>query len=61
MNLLRIKDVVKKTTIGKSTIWQWVEEEKFPKPIKLSERISVWKDSDIDEWIESKINQRNSY
>lgn len=56
MNLLRIKDVVKKTSIGKSTIWVWVKEEKFPKPIKLSERISVWKESDIDAWIEGKID-----
>ena len=61
MILLRIKDVVKKTSIGKSTIWEWVKEEKFPKPIKLSERISVWRESDIDEWIESKIDQRDSY
>ena len=48
MNLLRVEDVVKKTSIGKSTIWLWVKEEKFPKPIKLSERISVWKESDLN-------------
>ncbi len=60
MNLLRIDDVVKKTSIGKSTIWVWVKEEKFPKPIKLSERISVWKESDIDEWVESKIDNKYS-
>ena len=59
MILLRIKDVVKKTSIGKSTIWEWVKEEKFPKPIKLSERISVWRESDIDEWIESKIDHKD--
>jgi len=61
MNLLRVEDVVKKTSIGKSTIWLWVKEKRFPQPIKLSERISVWKESDIDEWIESKIDQRDSY
>ena len=60
MNLLRINDVVKKTSIGKSTIWAWVKDEKFPKPIKLSERISVWKESNIDAWIERKISAKNS-
>lgn len=54
MNLLRVKEVAKKTSAGKSTIWGWVKDGKFPKPIKLSDRISVWKESDIDEWIESK-------
>ena len=57
MNMLRINDIVKKTSLGKSTIWQWVGEGKFPKPIKLSKRIRVWKESDIDEWIESKIDK----
>jgi len=56
MNFIRIKDVMKKTSIPKSTIWLWVKEEKFPKPIKLSERTTVWKESDIDEWMESKID-----
>lgn len=56
MTLLRVKEVVKKTGLGKSTIWSWVKDGKFPKPIKLSERISAWKESDIDAWIEGKID-----
>ena len=57
MIFLRIKDVMKKTSIPKSTIWLWVKEERFPKPIKLSQRVTVWKESDIDEWMESKIDK----
>jgi len=53
-NLLRIKDVMKKTGVAKSTIWLWVKEGKLPKPIKLSERITVWNENEIDEWIELK-------
>ena len=50
-NFLRIKDVMKKTGIAKSTIWLWVSEGKFPKPIKLSPRITVWESNKIDEWM----------
>ena len=50
-NFLRIKDVMDKTGIAKSTIWLWVKEEKFPKPIKLSPRITVWENEKIDEWM----------
>ena len=56
MKLLRVKEVANKTSVGKSTIWSWVKDGKFPEPIKISDRISVWKESDVDAWIESKIS-----
>jgi prophage regulatory protein len=49
--LLRISDVSKKTTLAKSTIWLKMSQNKFPKPTKLSESINVWRESDIDDWI----------
>lgn len=49
-NFLRIKDVMKKTGIARSTIWLWVKEDKFPKPIKLSPRITVWSEEEIENW-----------
>jgi len=52
--MLRIKSVSQKLDTGKSTIWLWLAEGKFPEPIKLSPRITVWKESDIDEWIERR-------
>lgn len=50
--LLRITDVAKKTTLAKSTIWQKMAQGTFPKPTKISPAINVWRDSDIDAWIE---------
>ena len=41
-------------SIGVSTIWAWVKVSKFPPPIKLSERCSVWSVKDINDWIERK-------
>ena len=57
VRLLRIADVSKKTTLGKSTIWLKMGQGLFPKPTKLSPAINVWKESDIDEWIENKFSQ----
>lgn len=56
IKLLRISDVANKTTLAKSTLWLKVARGQFPKPIKLSPAISVWKESDVDEWIESFCN-----
>lgn len=54
-NFIRINDVMKKTGLGKSTIWLWVKEGKLPKPIKLSPRITVWKEDSINAWINERI------
>lgn len=54
VQLLRISDVSKKTTLAKSTLWLKIAQGQFPKPIKLSYAISVWKQSDIDAWIEER-------
>ncbi len=54
IKLLRIGDVSKKTTLAKSTLWLKIAQGQFPKPIKLSPAISVWKQSDIDAWIDER-------
>lgn len=51
---LRINEVVEMLSVGKSTVWAWVKESNFPKPIKLSEYVTVWKLSDIEEWVHQK-------
>ena len=51
---LRINEVVEMLSVGKSTVWAWVKESKFPKPIKLSEYVTVWKLSEIEEWVQQK-------
>ena len=47
---LRLKDVVKRVPVAKSTIWLWVSDGKFPAPVKLSERVTAWPVSSIERW-----------
>lgn len=42
--------------VGKSTWWDGVRKGRFPKPIKLGPRITVWKREDIDALIETLMN-----
>lgn len=53
MQLLKIQDVIKKTTMSRSTIYKKIDEGLFPKQIKISKRRVVWRSADIEEWIES--------
>lgn len=53
--LLRPKDAAKKAGISVSHLYALVAQNKFPKPIKISERITAFIESEIDKWIEQKI------
>lgn len=55
--LLRIGEVSKRTTISKPHIYTLIRQGKFPKPIKLTINTSVWIESDINAWIDSRINK----
>ena len=53
--LLRLKQVVELTNISKATIWRWVKDGTFPQPIKITNRVTVWKSSDVEAYIASVI------
>jgi prophage regulatory protein len=50
--LLRVKEVLSYVPISRSTLWLWVRSGRFPQPIKLSERVTCWRASDIRQLIE---------
>lgn len=56
--LLRLPDVMKKTGLKKSWIYQLISEGKFPRQIKLGDRSVAWLESEIDEWIDKRIQLR---
>ena len=51
--LLRLPEVSKLTSLGKSTINLWVSQGRFPAPIPLSPTIKVWRLSDVEHWIDA--------
>ena len=40
--------------VSRATIWRWVQNGNFPKPIKLSPGCSRWKIEDVQKWAESR-------
>lgn len=41
-------------SVSRSTIWRWLKEGKFPKPIRLGEGSTRWRLSDLEDWEKSK-------
>lgn len=53
---LRIKELSMILGISHSTIYRLIQQNKFPKQIKLTERTVVWRLSAINDWIANKEN-----
>jgi len=51
---LRLPAVAEKTGLSKTHLYRLVQAGKFPKPIKLSERVSAWDEAAVDDWLAAK-------
>ncbi|QUE31395.1 helix-turn-helix transcriptional regulator [Francisella philomiragia] len=58
LKILRLNQVVELTGTSKSTIYRWISNSQFPKPINLSSSSVGWLEADINDWIQSKIEAR---
>lgn len=55
VSMQRLPCVMKRTGLPRSTIYKLINEDKFPRPVKLSERSSAWVEQEITDWINSRI------
>jgi prophage regulatory protein len=52
---LRLAKVQRRIPYSRSSIYLKVSRGEFPPPIDLGARAVAWLESDVDEWIESRI------
>lgn len=58
--LIRLPEVERLTGLRKSQVYALANAQKFPAPIKLSERCSAWQESEVRAWIAERIAARNA-
>lgn len=51
---LRIDSVIERTGLSKTHLYRLIERGQFPRPVKLSDRVSVWDAACIDRWLAEK-------
>ena len=39
--------------VNESTIYRWIKDGKFPKPMKLADKVTVWNAQEVDSWVKS--------
>lgn len=57
--LLRLREVIAKTGMGKSTIYRKIAQGLFPTPVSVGGQSVRWRESDIKNWMEA-LTQRSA-
>jgi prophage regulatory protein len=58
VRLLRLAEVRKRVPYSKATIYRKIDQNEFPRPYSLGARAVAWLESEIDAWIESRIEKQ---
>lgn len=58
--ILRLKDVLETTGLSRATMYKMMTDGAFPKSISLGERSVGWLESEIQDWILTKIEERDA-
>lgn len=56
--LIRLPEVQHRVGLGRSTIYRWMSEGKFPKPVPLGGYVVAWDEGDIETWIADRLIAR---
>ncbi|MGC0155592.1 helix-turn-helix transcriptional regulator [Chromobacterium vaccinii] len=54
--MLRLPDVMKVTGLSRSSLYALIKQGQFPRQIQLGPRTVAWLSSDVDSWLEERIN-----
>jgi prophage regulatory protein len=52
--LIRIREVISRTGLGRTSIYVMAKKGTFPRPVKLGPRASGWSRAAVNSWIESR-------
>lgn len=58
MRILRLSEVIYRTGLARSTIYKLMKAREFPQAVPLMVRTVGWIESEIDDWITSKVRLR---
>lgn len=60
MNILNIERVTEKTSLGRSTLYAYMKNGRFPASVRLGERHVGWLESEVDDWVKARVEERDA-
>jgi len=58
--LIRLPETLSRAGVSRSYVYDAVKKGEFPKPVKVTERTSAWVESEVQEWIDQRIAERDT-
>jgi len=59
MRIIRLKEVMDSTGLGRSTIYKYIGEGTFPRQVSLGDRCMGFIESEVQDWILARIEERD--
>jgi prophage regulatory protein len=58
--LIRLPEVQRRTGYSKAWIYRLLREQRFPQSVKIGSRSIAFVESEVDEWISQRIEERDA-
>lgn len=58
--LIRLPQVIERTTLSRSSIYEMMATGTFPKPVKLNLRANGWLETEISDWVSQRVAEREA-
>lgn len=57
---IRIQAVSARLGVSRKTVYRWAQEGRFPRQIRVSHRVAVWVESEVDAWMHKVLEERDT-
>lgn len=58
IRLIRFREVLAMTGLSRSSVYRFIEENQFPSQVQLGGRAVAWVESEVQEWITQRVENR---
>jgi prophage regulatory protein len=58
--MLRLPAVEERTGLARSSIYRAMEEDGFPRPVRIGRRAVAWVEAEVEAWLDAKLAARGS-
>jgi len=55
---LRISELTKQIGLCRSSVYNFIQTQDFPKPVKIGSRSSRWRASEVDAWMDRQVTPK---
>ncbi len=53
--MLRVREVCRRTALSKSHLYRLIEQASFPAPVRLGHRACAWVEIEVEHWLQQRI------